>query len=178
MSNKQSWMLLAGIIFFSGCDRGLTEPVKIECARYEDAILDEVRESVPRNCLPPHSTDIYVDYNPGGLLGGSRTFVRCKIDPESLRAFIRERKLEFRYDSTQCNANKKNKIDDFIGWWPKEDGKDLMGGAPNLEIDYWKGTYSDVTEYWSYNFIYTNNGGYRMFYDVKRQLFYAQWSSN
>lgn len=77
MGNKQSLVLLAGMLFFWGCDRGLTKPVKIECARYEDAILDEVRESVPRNCLPPHSTDIYVDYNPGGLLGGARTFVRC-----------------------------------------------------------------------------------------------------
>ena len=32
--------------------------------------------------------------------------------------------------------------------------------------------------FWSYLYIYKNNGGYRLFYDVETETFYYDWSSN
>lgn len=159
------WKVLVLLLLVVGCDRGLTKPIKIECHSYDDAALDIVRDAVS-NCLPPNSTDIYVDYNPGCLLGGACTFIRCRIMEKDLRTFIKRRRLDFRFDSTQANANNE-KQDGLVETWPNETGDGFWGFKP-----------TNVDEYWSYNFIYTNNGGYRMFYDVKRQLFYAEWSSN
>ena len=175
MNGIVMFIALAALLWCSGCGEGMKEPVKVECRTYEDPALDKISRHVV-DCLPQHSTDLYVSYNPGCFLGGAYTFVRCKVSEEGLRSFISDRQLSFRFDSTQENANKENKRE-IAKTWPDAEGKGMLGFIPDNKEN-WANTCSDVDEYWSYNFIYDNNGGYRMFYDVKRQLFYAEWSSN
>lgn len=158
-----------------GCGEEPTEPCTVECQNYDDIALDKIRQYVA-DCLPPKVTDIYVNYRPGCFLGGTYKFVRCKISKDDLQSFISAQQLEFRFDSTQENANKKEK-GEIAKTWPNAEGDGMLGFIPDNKEN-WLNTYADVDEYWSYNFIYTNNGGYRMFYDVRRQLFYAEWSSN
>ena len=119
--------------------------------------------------LPHNATDVYVDCHPGGFIGGQHIFIRCKVSPDDLRAYIKEKGYNFRFDSAQINENSKYP-DGGLGW-PNEDGTSVLGSRCGNGL-------CDVDEYWSYNHIYTNNGGYRMFYDVRRQLFYYDWSSN
>lgn len=175
MKEAVKCLMVAAVLCFFGCDAEQCAPCKVECQRYEDDGLNKIRKYVV-DCLPPKSRDVHVMYNPGCFLGGAHTFVRCRIEEDDLKAFIADRGLRFRFDSTQENANKECK-EEIAKTWPNEKGDGLLGFIPENK-ESWLNTCSDVDEYWSYNFIYTDNGGYRMFYDVKRHLFYADWSSN
>lgn len=143
-------------------------PWTVKCASIDDPTMDPYRKKIV-GLLPHNATDVYVDCHPGGFVGGQHIFIRCKVSPDDLRAYIKENGYNFRFDSTQINENSKYP-DGGLGW-PNEDGTSVLGSRCGNGL-------CDVDEYWSYNHIYTNNGGYRMFYDVRRQLFYYDWSSN
>lgn len=140
----------------------------VQCANINDPVLGCRREKAVA-LLPRGASDIYISCDPGCLAGGGREFFRCKVTPNDLRVYIKERGYNFRLDSTQVNEN--GKCPYGCPGWPNEDGTSLLGSKCFRGL-------CDVDEYWSYNYIYTNNGGYRMFYDVKRQLFYYSWSAN
>lgn len=140
----------------------------VQCANIDDPALEGHREKAVA-LLPRGATDIYISCDPGCFVGGSSDFFRCKISPGDLLAFIKKEGYNFRFDSTQVNEN--SKYPQGHPGWPNADGTSLSGSKCFRGL-------CDVDEYWSYNYIYTNNGGYRMFYDLKRQLFYYSWSAN
>lgn len=140
----------------------------VQCASIDDPVLG-IHQKRAKSLLPQGATDIYISCNPGCFIGGGCDFFRCKVTPSDLMAFIKEKGYKFRFDSSQKNEN--SEYPQAALGWPNDDGTSLSG------VRSFNGL-GGADEYWSYNYIYTNNGGYRMFYDVKRQLFYYEWSSN
>lgn len=140
----------------------------VQCSNIDDSIMDKYRYVVIE-CIPKGASELYVDFTPAGLLMSSRKFVRCRVAPEDLHAFIKEHQYNFRFDSTRENEDAGNPYA-RLGW-PDIEGKSLSGSQ------YGSG-FGDLDEYWSYNYINDKGNGCRMFYDVRRQLFYYDWSSN
>lgn len=146
-------------------------------------------ENVLGDIIPRSATEIRAELHEGCFLGGMFQQVRCHVGPDAMRAFIKDKGWNFRYDSTMKNENEEYPdahlgFCGFLGDFWDEEYKPCTIPSLALSPDLVKVPVRSKRprpcsrRFWSYLYIYKNNGGYRLFYDVETETFYYDWSSN
>lgn len=159
-------LLMSGVLIalgtMSGCyEESAPEEVVSKLINCEDRQFDWLKEYIP-----VESTDIKARRKQGDLLGGALIRIRCHVEPDAMRRFIEKGTFRYRFDSTMTNANPRY--------------QQAVLEIPNWSGDFWENSSFPKRggEFWSYNYIYDNNGGYRCYYDLTNKVFYYEWSSN
>ena len=171
-----------------GCNAHDFEVQYVVANSFDDPRIEPAKD-VLEDLIPPSATEIRAELHAGCFLGGAGQQVRCHVGPDAMRAFIKDKGWNFRYDSTMKNENEEypdahlgfcGYLNDF---W---DENESAFPVPSLALS------PDLAQvpirrkrpqpcsgrFWSYQYIYKNNGGYRLFYDVETETFYYDWSSN
>ena len=171
-----------------GCNAHDFEVQYVIANSFDDPRIEPAKD-VLEDLIPPSATEIRAELHAGCFLGGAGQQVRCHVGPDAMRAFIKDKGWNFRYDSTMKNENEEypdahlgfcGYLNDF---W---DENESAFPVPSLALS------PDLAQvpirrkrpqpcsgrFWSYQYIYKNNGGYRLFYDVETETFYYDWSSN
>ena len=146
---------------------------------------------ISESMIPEDATDIIFDFRFGlfgGTMLGAGAELKCKVSREGLEKFAKDNKYKFRsdsYEKNECADGPQNC--DFI-WMTfdkynpphKSTRCQYAEKMPDGTIK-WKPILEPVErpkKFLAYNYIYSNCGGYSFFYDVDRQILYANWSSN
>ena len=109
--------------------------------------------------VPKSATDITSDLWTGVFSLSEK--IRCHVPKSDFVAFAKQKDWELRSDTYSYNSRtKRDDGGDPVSWLVRE----FDGTTP--------------TNYLSYNYIYTNNGGITVLYDVDREIMYYSDSTN
>ena len=146
---------------------------------------------ISEKMIPEDGTDIIFDFRFGlfgGTMLGAGAELKCKVSREGLEKFAKDNKYKFRSDSYKKNecADGPQNCDwiwtTFDKYNPPHKSTRCQS-AEKMPDGTWK--WEPILEpverpkkFLAYNYRYSNCGGYSFFYDVDRQILYANWSSN
>ena len=149
MKMKYSLIAMTAVVICAGC--GPSMPVGV-------THLDKYDEHL-RDRAPVDATNITYKLWAGGL--SMSEMLKCHVSKESFTAFAKKNGWALRSDTYSYNS--RTKIDDgcdVISWLLREFDE------------------TTPTNYLSYNYFYTNNGGITVLYDVDREIMYYSDSTN
>ena len=147
---------------------------------------------ISEKMIPEDATDIIFDFR-FGLFGGTMSLgagaeLKCKVSREGLEKFAEDNKYKFRSDSYKKNecADGPQNCDwiwtTFDRYNPPHKSTRCQSAErmPDGTIR-WEPILEPAErpkKFLAYNYRYSNSGGSSFFYDVDRQILYANWSSN
>ena len=148
---KMKYILIAmtAVVVCAGCGPSMPEGVS-HFDKYDERLGDRT---------PVDATNITYKLWTGGL--SMSEMLKCHVSKGSFMAFAKKNDWVLRSDTYSYNS--RTKIDDgcdVISWLLRE----FDGTMP--------------TNYLSYNYIYTNNGGITVLYDVDHEIMYYSDSTN
>ena len=149
MKMKYILMLMTAVVVCAGCGPSMPEGIT-HLDKYDERLGDRT---------PVDATNITYKLWAGGL--SMSEMLKCHVSKESFMAFAKKNGWTLRSDTYSYNS--RTKIDDgcdVISWLLRE----FDGTTP--------------TNYLSYNYFYTNNGGITVLYDVDREIMYYSDSTN
>lgn len=148
---KMKYILIAmtAVVVCAGCGPSMPEGVT-HLDKYDERLGDRA---------PVDATNITYKLWAGGL--SMSEMLKCHVSKESFMAFAKKNGWALRSDTYSYNS--RTKIDDgcdVISWLLREFDETMP------------------TNYLSYNYFYTNNGGITVLYDVDREIMYYSDSTN
>ena len=149
MKAKNVLMLTVFVVLCAGCGPSMPEGVT-HLDKYDERLGDRT---------PVDATNITYKLWTGGL--SMSEMLKCHVSKESFTAFAKKKDWTLRSDTYSYNSRTKTDDGcDVISWLLRE----FDETAP--------------TNYLSYNYFYTNNGGITVLYDVDREIMYYGDSTN